>query len=43
MPTVAQPLVRFRGEADMNWQRENAPSVANDPKLPSAGFGGQVV
>jgi len=28
---IALQLVRFSGEADINWQRENAASVANDP------------
>jgi len=29
---IALQLVRFWGEADINWQRENAASVANDPE-----------
>jgi len=28
---IGLQLVRFWGEADINWQRENAASVANDP------------
>jgi hypothetical protein len=28
---IALQLARFWGEADINWQRDNAASVANDP------------
>jgi hypothetical protein len=28
---IAPQLVRFWGEADINWQRESAALVANDP------------
>jgi len=35
---VSYPRIRFRGEADINWQVRPADSVANDPKRSSLTF-----